>query len=194
MRKLTAVLAALFALLLLVLFSGCASKRKALMVSQDPLQEAEMDGLTLSLRFLDEAQLKRRFRTEENPFLTQYSRIFLRRIMVFELTAAYAGAGTVELRLSDCEMAFGEKKLSATTQLQLVNYWQTLDKNLKTSRARQINAEKYVLANQSRIPAGGQLRGYLVFLGDLPDSGAAGILVPFNGDGGPLEFSFDFQF
>jgi len=191
MRKLTAVVLAVLAL---VLFTGCASKRKALMVTQNPLQEAEQAGVALSLRFLDEQQLKRQFRSEENPFLTQYSRIFLRRILVFELTAANAGAGTVELRLTECKLAFGEKKYSATTRVQLANYWQTMDKNPKTSRARQLNAEKHVLTNQSKIPPGGALRGYLVFQGDLPDSGAAGVFVPLSGPGGPIEFSFDFQF
>lgn len=184
----------LLALAVLVLFSACATKRKALVAPQVSFQEAEQAGVTLSLQFLDEPLLKRRFGTDENPFLTQYSRMFLRRIVVFELAAANDSEDVVELRPTECQLDFRGKTLAGITRLQLVNYWDTADKNPKTSRGKQRTAEKYLLANQSKIAPGGSLRGYLVFQGELPDSGTAGVSVPLESASGPLRLDFTFEF
>ena len=74
------------------LVSGCTT-HKALVVPQNPMLEAQQDGVSLSLRFLDEAQLKRKILADENPFLTEYNRWSFERIVVFDLMAANTGLG-----------------------------------------------------------------------------------------------------
>jgi hypothetical protein len=176
------------------LLAGCVT-HQPLMVPQNPMAEAQQDGVSLSLRFLDEAQLKRRITPDENPFLTQYNRMQFRRIMVFDVMAANTGSETLEINLPECKLAFGEtRRVAASTRQQIVNYWGPIDKYPKTSRAKQMNAEKYILPTLVKVRPDSQIRGYLVFQGDLPDTGAATVSVPVHAGAETIPLDFEFQF
>lgn len=181
----------LFFLTMVVLLSSCATKRPVLRAVQ-PTVSVEQDGLAATLSYRDDESLTRQFGIEANPFRTEYSRLFFRRRMVFDLTLENRGPEAYRFRLDDCELQYGGKTVGATNQFQLIGEWQTLDDNPKLAKAKEPIIKKYLLPSEKQVPPGGSLRGLLLFQGNLPKNGQATIDILGTAAGSTLQFAFEF--
>jgi len=177
-----------------LLLASCSSEHKALQAVSSPEMTAELDGLTVTLKFRDDASLTRQFGSTANPFITEYYRLFFRRFVTFEMTLTNQTQATYPFKLSDFRLEYGGKEIRPINKVSLLNYWQSSDEMLKTTREREPIINKYVLPNWKDVPVGGMLRGYLVFQGDLPLHGEAKVSIPAAGGKGqePLWLSYTF--
>jgi hypothetical protein len=176
---------------LLVLLSSCQT-RKALQVSSNPIVTLEQNGFALTLRFRDEPSLYKQFGSETNPFLTPYSQVFFRRLIVFELTLENQSGSPCTFNLSQCRLRYETTDKEALSQFQLVAFWRPMeDKPQLLARKTEI-INKYVLPNSRPIASGGSLHGFLVFQANMPDHVEAQVLIPTFAGTEPFIASFSF--
>jgi hypothetical protein len=177
-----------------LLLASCSSEHRALQAVSSPETTAELDGLSVTLKFRDDASLIRQFGTEANPFITEYYRLFFRRFITFEMTLTNQTQAAYPFKLSNCRLEYGGKEIRPINKVSLLNYWQSSDAMFKTTREREPIINKYVLPDGKEVPVGGMLRGYLVFQGDLPLHGEAKVSIPAAGGKNqePLWLSYTF--
>ena len=147
----------------LMLPAGCASYRHVALPLGSPLIEREEQDLTLSLRFVNELELRRLFGAKTNPFLTRRWLLPYPRLLVFELAAAHRGAVRLQWSLKGCELSMGGKILLPMSPAGLGGYWESRDRNPEANRARTQILEKHMLPASAIVYPGEVLRGYLVF-------------------------------
>jgi len=162
---------------LLTLLASCQT-RKALQVSSNPSVTIEQNGFVLTLRFRDEPSLYKQFGSETNPFLTPYSQVFFRRLIVFELTLENQGGGPYNFNLFQCRLRYETTDKEASGQFQLVAFWRPMDDNPQFLARRTDIINKYVLPNSRPIASGGSLHGFLVFQANMPNHAEAQVLIP----------------
>lgn len=177
-----------------VLFSGCASNRKAIAPLQEPVVTTENDGIQMALRFLDEGLLVSRHGKADNPFLTNYNQLMLRRLLVFELTLRSLSGKSLDLFLKNGELTYGGRSLIPANRFQLSNYWAGVDRDPRSTKSKELLIQKLVLPDHEAVRPGGSIKGYLVFQGDLPSSGAATVVVRLSAGSALLPFQFSFVF
>jgi hypothetical protein len=188
------ILAAAALALLAAGLVGCDTTGKAIVAPAEPTQKLERDGITLTLRYLDEKSLKTDFGTGANPFLTSYHRLSFRRFLVFEVTLHNQSAVPVELTLNRCTLDYGAKQTEPTNRFQLTNYWGSLDDDQRIVAQKKKLIDRYVLPNVATVPVGSTRFGYLVFMGNLPREGEAVVRVPVFREGGSVSFDARYTF
>ena len=197
-KKESFVLAGITIIVLLV--SSCLTQRTPLQVRDRPIKNDTHEGLTTTVRFVDEAILKAKYREEVNPFLTDYNRVQLRRVMVFEVTVENGGSEAVLFQLNRLELQYGGKSLQPYNRFQLDQHWQFTDEDRGTKSVHKTRREKIiedmVLPNSYTLAAGGIMRGYAVFVGNTPNYGSAKVYVPLfkSKDQEYHRFEFPFEF
>jgi hypothetical protein len=179
---------------LTAILSGCGTTRQAIQAPSEPTVKTEKEGINLSLRYIDDGELKNDFGTGANPFLTEYYRLTFRRILVYELTLRNQSGIPVELELSRCELDYGDKITGATNRFQLFNYWESLDDDPRISAKKKKTIERWVLPNRATVGDGSTLFGYLVFMGNLPRQGEVTVRVPVFRQGGSPSFDLRYNF
>jgi len=188
----------LFCLAAALFLTGCLSMRRPLTLNGNPIQTAETESLKASLRFLDDGELRKTFKQEVNPFLTDYNSLHMRRIMTFELTIDNLGPGKVEFALNRLELQYAGKALKPYNRFQLLQEWEFRDEHKralavdKTRREKIVNS--WVLPNTVSIAPGGNLKGYIVFLGTTAEYGVAMVYVPLLKSKDEVLHRFEFQF
>ena len=189
-------LAGIAALALLV--SSCLTQRMPLSVKDRPIKTETYEGLTATVRFVDETILKTKFREEINPFLTKYNRMQLRRIIVFEVTVKNQDSEAVLFFMNRLEMQYGGKSLQPYNRFQLGQHWEFSDEDAGTKPIHKARREKIiedlVLPNSLTIPAPGEMRGYVVFLGNTPSYGPAMVYLPLFQSKEVVFHRFEFPF
>jgi len=178
----------------LAALAGCGTTRNAITAPAEATRKVEKDGISLTLRYIDDAALKQDFGTGANPFLTEYYRLTFRRILVFELTLRNQSGVPVEVETTRCELDYGTKRIEAINRFQLGSYWESLDDDRRIVNKKRTLIERWVLPNRARVADGGTLFGYLVFMGNLPRTGEAKVYVPVFREGGSLSFQADYSF
>jgi len=187
----TVILAGSCLIVLLTLLS-CGTGRKALRLQSEPEVTVEQGGITMSLRYLDEPSLRKRFGSSENPFLTDYDRLLFRRNVVFELTIRNQSSGTYLFDLHNCELRYGGKVLAPSNRFQIATDAENRNEERKL-KARKISlANQYILPNKKAVPPGGLLSGFLLFQGNLPSTGEAQVVIPGESTGGVFQFQYVF--
>ena len=174
--------------------------RRPLAIKDDPLKTAETETLKASLRFLDDAQLSKNFKKEVDPFLSDYTSLHMRRFMTFELSVENLGPEKVEFILNRLELQYAGKALKPYNRFQLLQEWEFRDEHKrelavdKTRREKIVNS--WVLPNTLSIPPGGNLKGYVVFIGTTAEYGVAAVYVPVLKSKEEVlhRFEFSFQF
>jgi hypothetical protein len=179
---------------LAAILSACGTTRQAITSPAEPTIREENQGVSLTLRYIDDETLKKDFGTGSNPFLTQYYRMTFRRILVFELTLKNQSGLPVEVEATRCTLEYGAKEVEATNRFQLGNYWESLDDDPRVVKRKKELIERWVLPNRARIPDGETQFGYLVFKGNLPREGEATVRVPVFREGGSISFDFRYTF
>jgi hypothetical protein len=174
--------------------SGCSTAGKAITAPAEAMEELDKEGISLTLRYLDDATLRKGFGTGANPFLTEYYRLSFRRFLVFELTLRNQSGAAVELALNRCRLEYGSKETEAANRFQLVTHWESLDDDPRVVAQKKKLIERYVLPNVATVPDGSTRFGYLVFKGNLPRQGEAVVRVPVFREGGSLGFDFRYTF
>jgi hypothetical protein len=185
----------------LLLLSSCLfTGRPPLELKGNPIQRATEGEFRATLRFMDDETLTAKYKKQANPFFTDYYSAHFRRIMVFELTLENESDQAAQFFLNRVELQYGGTTDTPTNQFQLGKYWEFKDSQRETkaidiSRRENI-IKKNVLANSATIPAGGAIRGYLVFLGNTPTYGEAILYIPvFRTEREQLElFTFTYEF
>jgi homospermidine synthase len=165
---------------LIVLVSSCLTDRSPLHVQDRPVKTQNYAEVTATLRFVDEAILKAKYKDEVNPFLTDYNAVQLRRVIVFELTVENQSPDALLFVMNRIELQYGGKALQPYNRFQLNQHWEFTDEEAKAiykSRREKI-IEQMVLPNSYTLQAGGIMRGYVVFLGSTPNYGSATVYVP----------------
>lgn len=189
-------LAGIAALALLV--SSCLTQRMPLSVKDRPIKTETYEGFTATVRFLDEAILEAKFREEINPFLTDYNRMQLRRVIVFEVTVKNQGTEAVLFFMNRIELQYGGKALQPYNRFQLGQHWEFRDEDAGTKPIHKARREKIikdlVLPNSLTIPAPGEMRGYVVFVGNTPNYGPATVYVPLFESKEVVLHRFEFPF
>jgi hypothetical protein len=158
----------------------------------EPVVTVEQEGVTMTLRFLDEPSLQRRFGTSENPFLTDYYRVMFRRNVVFELTVQDQGPDAFAFELKDCELQYGGKTLGPLNRFQMASDVDIKDEDRHFKARKKALIERYVLPNRNDLASGGTLAGFLLFQGNLPTTGEALVTIP--GKKGEPDFKFRYTF
>lgn len=179
-------------MLLALLLVSCQTQRQALSIVSDPVVTVEQDGLSLTLRFRDDAGLRKRFGIEANPFLTPYYTLFFKRMIVFELAVENHSSAEYLFTLSKCQMKFETSAITPTNQFHLLEYWESVDDKPPLTAKRAPLIKKYVLANERVVASGGAIFGFLVFQGNMPSHGTAQVSIPGQGGGEPFDFTFSF--
>lgn len=181
-----------------VLTTGCLTQRMPLSTKDSPIKTDSADGLSATLRFLDDATLKKKFREEINPFLTDYNTMHLRRVMVFELTVKNQGPKPVLFIMNQLELQFGGKSLQPYNRFQLEQHWEFTDEERKTKGAHKAMRENiikdFILQNSFTIPTQGGMKGYLVFVGNTPNYGPAKLYLPLFASKDEVLHRFEFPF
>ena len=165
---------------IVVLVSGCLTQRMPLHVQDRPVKTETHEKLTATVRFVDEAILKAKYKDEVNPFLTDYNRMQLRRLIVFEVTVENDGSDPLSFFLNRVELQFGGNTFKPYNRFQLGQHWEFVDeeaKGIHKSRREKI-IKQTVLPNSYPIQARSSMRGYVVFVGNTPNYGSAIVYVP----------------
>jgi hypothetical protein len=152
----------------------------------------EIEGLTMSLRHVDESELIGLFGEEYNPFLSQYSRAQFQRIVVFELIMVNDSSEPFEVKASRCLFDYGDRRIAADNPFELINYWEVLDNDDRTSKKKEKIIKKYMLPDRETVEAGGRLTGYLVFRGSNLPRGGEGKVDIFETTGRRFTFVYNF--
>ncbi len=165
-----------------IILSGCAG-HTPLVVKDSPIKTARGEGITVTVRFMDEPTLIDKFGKKTNPFLTQYYTMQLKRIMVFEVKVQNQHREAVDLALNRMMLQFGGSSVQPYNRFQLANYWEFRDEKLEVksidrARKRRIIKER-VLPNAVTIPEGGKTVGFALFMANLPIYGQATVYLPF---------------
>ena len=174
--------------------SSCQTTQQRTMVATEPTVRVEKEGVTITLRHLDDQVLKEDFGTGANPFLTEYHRLSFRRIVVFELTMRNRGSVPAELVLDRCALKFAGSVREAIKAFRLLEYWEFLDEDRRVTRKKEQIIDRFVLPNRAVVGSGSTLFGYLVFMGNVPRTGEATVYVPVFREGGSLGFQVDYTF
>jgi hypothetical protein len=181
---------------LIVGFTSCLTDRSPLHVQDRPIKTQTHEDITATLRFVDEAILEAKYKDEVNPFLTDYNRMQLRRIIVFELTVENQSPESLFFFLNRLELQYGGKALQPYNRFQLGQHWEFTDeeaKGIHKSRREKI-IDQMVLPNSYTLQAGGIMRGYVVFLGNTPNYGSAMVYVPLFASKNVVLHRFEFPF
>jgi hypothetical protein len=181
---------------LVVMVGSCLTDRSPLHVQDRPIKTQIHEEITTTLRFVDEAILTAKYRDEVNPFLTNYNKMQLRRVMVFELTVENQSEEAIQFIMNRVELQYGGKTLQPYNRFQLGQHWEFTDeeaKGIHKSRREKI-IEETVLPNSYTIPAGGAMKGYVVFIGNTPNYGSAMVYVPLFESTDVVRHRFEFPF
>jgi hypothetical protein len=180
------------------LITGCLTQRMPLQVQDRPIKTQSHEGVTATLQFVDETILKAKYREEYNPFLTDYTRVQLRRLMVFELTVENNSPETLFFYLNRLELQYGGKAIQPYNRFHLNQHWAFTDEDRDTKPVHKVRREKIVeqmvLPNSYALQAGGLMRGYVVFIGGTPNYGSAMAYVPLFETEEAVFYRFDFPF
>ena len=165
-----------------ILVNGCLTDRRPLQVQDRPIKKETHEGITATLQFVDEAILEAKYREEYNPFLTDYNRVQLRRLIVFVLTVENKSSEALLFILNRLELQYGGKSLQPYNRFQLDQHWEFTDEDRGTKALHIARREKIiedtVLPNTYNLPAGAIMRGYVVFVGNTPNYGSAMVYIP----------------
>jgi hypothetical protein len=197
--ELTKLLSRLSGVAVIVLLAtSCLTQYVPLHVQDRPIKTQTQEDVTATLRFVDEAILEANYKEQVNPFLTDYNKVQLRRLIVFELTVENQSAESLFFFLNRLELQYGGKALQPYNRFQLGQHWEFADEEAKPihkSRREKI-IDQMVLPNSYTLRAGGIMRGYVVFVGSTPNYGSAKVYVPLfkakNEVYHRFEFSFEF--
>lgn len=182
--------------MIVMLATGCLTQHMPLHVQDRPFKKETHEGVTATLQFVDEAILEAKYREEYNPFLTDYNRMQLRRLIVFELTLENKSPETLFFFLSRLELQYGGKTLQPYNRFQLGQHWEFTEEEAKAiyKARREKIIEDRVLPNSYTVQAGGIMRGYVVFVGNTPNYGSAMVYVPLFKSKEVLLHRFEFPF
>jgi hypothetical protein len=181
---------------LVVIFVSCLTDRSPLHVQDRPIKTQTHEEITTTVRFVDEAILTAKYKEEVNPFLTNYNKMQLRRIIVFEVTVENDGSDPLLFLMNRLELQYGGKALQPYNRFQLGQHWEFTDeeaKGIHKSRREKI-IEQMVLPNNYIVQAGGIMRGYVVFIGNTPNYGSAMVYVPLFESKDVVRHRFEFPF
>jgi hypothetical protein len=186
-------------MLLSLLVAGCMEQRVALKVKDDPIKVEKAEGLIATVRYLDDPTLIQKYGKEGNPFLTDYYRLQIKRLMVFELSVENETNEPADFRLNRLELQFGGKALESYNRFQLMQHWEFQDQRVKTIALDKVRREsiinQWVLPNKLTIPPVGKIKGYVVFIGNTPRYGKANLYVPlFKPKSEDIIYRFEFAF
>ena len=194
------------------LFASCSTERFIVRSRDIEIQKQTMNGITLSVKFLNEDDLVERFGRVNNPFIAPPSALGLNRMMVFEALVennlkntadpdAIAAIVTIIIPLNKIEIQFGGKNKNPVNRFHLYEFWKNRiykDDTYKKWNSSKINQliKKTVLPNTVISKPQSDTAGLLVFMGRFPNYGTADVYIPiFTEDGNQLHnFRFVFQF
>ncbi len=183
---------------ILLIYSGCSTSRSALLLIDSPIKIAEEEGISITVRYLDEETLINKYGKKGNPFLTPYHTLQFKRIMVFDIRFKNSRQESIELILNRMELQFGGKAVQPTNRFHLAGFWEfrdDIDETKRTDRQKKERAiKKYVLPNSISIRSGGTAKGYAVFMGNLPRYGQASVYIPLLREKTELIHNFNFLF
>ena len=181
-----------------ILVSGCLTDRSPLHVQDKSTKEETYEGVTITLKFVDEAILKAKYKEEYNPFLTDYYSIQLKRLIVFELTVDNKSPGDLLFVLNRLELQYSSKPLHTYNRFHLSQHWEFTDDDSETDASDIARREKIinntVLPNSNTLRAGGIMRGYAVFAGNTPNYGPAMVYIPLFKTKDVVFHRFEFPF
>jgi len=188
----------LFIILLSIVLS-CSTGKFIVQSKDNPVKTIEEKGIKLTLQFLNEETLIKRFGKDNNPFLSCTSALGLNRIMVFELTVDAFDKKSL-IRLNKIELQFGRKNKKPLNRFQLDQFWKSVNKkgDIKGKDISRMSLliKKHVIPNDIDIEKRAGYNGLLVFMSSFPDYGNARIYVPVFKEDGELinNFRYDFEF
>jgi hypothetical protein len=184
---------------IVVLAAGCLTERRPLQLQDRPFKTETYEEITATVRFVDEAILKAKYKEEVNPFLTDYNKIHFRRLVVFEVLIKNGSAEALLFLTNRLELQYG-KADQPYNRFQLGQHWEFQDEDEGTKAIHKSRREKIiqqmVLPNSYTIQAGGIMKGYVVFVGSMPSYGSAKVYVPlFKSERDEYHrFEFPFEF
>ena len=181
-----------------ILVSSCVTSRKPLKVQDRTVKTEKWEGLTATVKFVDETFLKAKYRKEYNPFLTDYNRIQLRRLIVFELKVDNKSPQDLFFVMNRLEFQYSGKYLKPYNRFLLGQHWEFTDEDRGTDASDIVRREKIientVLPNSYTLRAGGIMKGYAVFVGDTPNYGPAAVYIPLFKNKEAVLHRFEFSF
>lgn len=188
------------------LFASCSTERFIVRSRDIEIQKQTMNGITLSVKFLNEDDLVERFGRVNNPFIAPLSALGFSRMMVFEALVENNSKNTADpvtiiMPLNKIEIQFGGKNKNPVNRFHLYEFWKNRiykDDTYKKWNSSKINQliKKTVLPNTVISKPQSDTNGLLLFMGRFPNYGTADVYIPiFTEDGNQLHnFRFVFQF
>ena len=196
----TAVL--LTAVLSTALLIGCSTGKRVVMTNASASTQARDIGLEMSLRYLNEEEIYKRFGEKNNPFISEDTALGMNQFIVFELTvipqSGFNGPYIVEL--DSIELQFGSVNTSPQNRFHITSFWD--HKIKRDDRYSQWSMGKVgsvikrsVLPNQFTVQRDGRIRQLLVFQGGFPKYGNATVYIPvLKEDGVAANVKFNLEF
>lgn len=202
--KLVKRLSCLF-LLSTMVFLGCSTQKRFVRETGPIAITAEDLGMTLSLRYVSNDEIVKRFGKKNNPFLAPASLLSMNQFLLFELSIVTDQSVTspFTVQLADMEIQFGGINTSPTNRFLLTSLWnrelrpQMEDKKYSGWTMGKIKSvvKKNIFPNEFQIKRGDRQRGLLLFKGSFPKYGEAVVYVPVVKDGIVAQnFSFTMEF
>ena len=195
--KKTVNFSCLFILSLLVLFAvGCASRGPVIeRPKPEPLTLSEK-GITITIRYMDENDLREQFGKRDNPFIPPPTAIGSNRMLVFEVSID--SIHDIKIFLNTIELQFGGKIKYPENQFHLVNYW---EQEVKRRDPREydlgrmkLTIKRNVLPNKLTVKKDTHFKGFLIFQGRLPSYGEGKIFLPIYRISEELLHTFKYEY
>lgn len=145
-----------------------------------PASATEKD-ITVSIRHLDREELVKRFKTVDNPYISQGSSIGGNEMIVFELTVA--APMEIKLVLKTIEFHFGPKYYPPINRFHLSQDWEYRIRSQNDYNGWSSGKVSYVI-NRTMLPDKLALKpnesytGLVVFMGNFPSYGEASLYLP----------------
>ncbi len=179
-RKPLKILPVLLAVMLSILWIGCASEPLAM--KGNPVKTFKSDSFLLTTIFLDEMTLKTRYGKKNNPFINVRHAITPRTFMVFDVIIK-AEKEPLKLQLNMMELEYAAIRVTPKSRFHMTEHWKLEDDY--DDNARPIDTQrKKILINKTLFPdkfdvsRGSTIKGLVVFSANFPKSGDAVLTIP----------------
>ena len=162
---------------------GCETRKDLTMEQDDPFKIQVVDGISISLEFMNEELLIEKHGNKEiNPFLSKKLGLQYKRIMTFDFNLINHTEQDLQIKLSDIQISFEGVHADPENLFTFSHYWETKDEIAMTSssdkRKKQTCIKQFLAKNLIFIGPEEMYNKYIVFAKNFPKYGTAKIYIP----------------
>ncbi len=180
----------------LLSFSSCQTAKYP--ISESPaLQKGEINGIDVECLYLDEAVIKTRHGSKNNPFLPVPMIFTPQPAIIFELKIINKDSAPLKIDMRDVEFYYNDKSYRPMSKLDMeIKIDDTAEKGTDRVKQKRI-AKAYMLGDIKKIEGNSEAKGYIVYMAGFKDRGKADLTLFFksldNIDAGEIKFNYNFK-